>query len=121
MLMPPPPAASILSVTVSFHTISGMYEIADGLVSFVAPVQYCVVVRLAESPVNSLPPIDVTVGMLPGKSTARPWVALLPVSQSAAPLSPAGATTVCPCVAAWLAALVNDDCVLESSSGSHTP
>ena len=51
---------------------------------------------------NSVPPTAVTSGMLAGKFTAKPWVAMLALSsQSAAPLSPDEASQVMPCVFAF--------------------
>ncbi|HEX8894511.1 MAG TPA: hypothetical protein VF783_14365, partial [Terriglobales bacterium] len=58
------------------------------------PAQYCVgwvgLVELVLSRLKEVPPMDVAVGRLPGKSTERPKLAGKVVSQSAAPLSPDG-------------------------------
>ena len=54
---------------------------------------------------NSVPPMEVTSGMLPGASTASPvWAIRVPsASQSAAPVSPAGPNQVMPCAFACCA------------------
>ncbi len=66
----------------------------------------------AASPVNVLPPIPVTSGMLAGASTAGPWVAVVAdaASQSPAPESPDAAVMVCPCALA---------CCASCSQGLH--
>src|SRR5581483_10882821 len=109
VLAPPPPALNPL-VLLSFQAASGIYdkavpvELVEPQVpsqKVVAPAQPLVIVA-APSPLNWLPPTPVTSGMLAGTSTARPWVAEVPVSQSAAPVSPEGPLMVCPCaLASW--------------------
>src|SRR5262252_1868307 len=117
MLAPPPDAErppggfSLSDSVVSFQASSGMGPNAVTIASlpvFEAPqyggsaaatvVGVVPVTVPALSPVNSLPPAPVTSGIEDGTSTANPWVAEFPESQSAAPASPEAAVTVCPCV-----------------------
>ena len=72
------------------------------------PFQYWVAPQVAPepvasaSPLNWVPPMAVTLGELAGKSTASPWVADGPASQSVAPESPAATRMVWPCrLACW--------------------
>src|SRR5580698_1615435 len=95
-LAPPPPAASPLAALDSFQTVSGMYERAEPEVVPLLALQYCVAPVVLPS-LNIVPPAPVTKGELAGKSTASPWVAVAASpSQSVAPESPAGPTTVMP-------------------------
>src|SRR3984885_5387925 len=91
---PPAPAAWLIPVEggVSFQGSSGMYlmaEPADPVPLF--PYADGLLVSL-----NIVPPAEVTYGELPGKSTARPSVAIPVMSQSVAPESPAELITVMP-------------------------
>src|SRR5579864_4740186 len=67
VLAPPPVAEGCPSATLSFQEISGMYEIADAPLGSLAAFQNC-----PEPSENSVPPTDVTSGMLPGISTESP-------------------------------------------------
>src|SRR5215471_19042478 len=105
MLEPPPVAERLAARVVSFQPFSGMYSKADSRVSAVAPAgaQYggfppggLFVVKVGLSAENSVPPAAVTSGIAAGTSIASPFVALAPLSQSAAPASPVAATTVWP-------------------------
>src|SRR5580704_7422304 len=111
VLAPPPEAEREPFSAVSFQAISGMYVIADEMVSVppVVPVQYVVAAAFppetvaAASPVNSVPPVPVTSGIAAGTSTARPCVAdgSISGSQSAAPEAHDEAMIVWPWVLAW--------------------
>src|SRR3954463_6050395 len=109
VLAPPPPALKLVESFTkgSFQAFSVMYcravpaelvPVHEGPQSAVAAAHPVATVTVAaESLVNSLPPTPVTSGIAAGTSTAKPFVAELPVSQSAAPASPKGPLIVWPC------------------------
>ena len=77
--------------------MEGVYESAEPELVPLVALKYVPPFSL-----NMVPPTAVTKGELAGKSTANPSAAeATPLSQSAAPESPAGPNTVCPCTVAW--------------------
>src|SRR5579871_252705 len=102
----PPPLARSPPAPVSFHTTSGMYDIADPSTLSLEARQYCPPASL-----NIVPPIAVTSGKLAGMPTAGPSeTVVLPVvpkkpwaSHPAPPESPEDATQVIPCAFACCA------------------
>src|ERR1019366_3136201 len=116
VLAPPPPAPGLPGV-LSFHTISGMYEMADPPLALLVAFQYW-----PEPSLRVVPPMPVTSGMSAGESTARPAPLLeVPDRQSAPPESPVAFTQVMPSAFAWRA----QDCMVSMSDvsvrGSQRP
>src|ERR1035438_9278416 len=70
VLAPPPPAPG-LPGELSFHTISGMYEMAEPPLALFGAFQYW-----PEPSLRVVPPMPVTSGISAGESTASPVLPL---------------------------------------------
>src|ERR1035441_651351 len=66
VLAPPPPAAGLPGV-LSFHTVSGMYEMAEPPLALLVVFQYW-----PEPSLRVVPPIPVTSGISAGEGNPRP-------------------------------------------------
>src|SRR3954468_7279597 len=64
VLAPPPPAAGS-PAALSFHTVSGMYEVTEPPFALLLPFQ-----KLPEPSLNVVPPMPVISGTSAGESTA---------------------------------------------------